>query len=109
MLIIGAGGGGRTHMVSLPRDFESRASANSTTPANYVVIILYCFTKIKQFKFNALILFLKSAKLINMEKLVLIDGNSLLNRAYYATPVFSTKNGVPTNAISDLLNLFLKS
>lgn len=29
----GAGGGGRTHTVLLPRDFESRASANSTTPA----------------------------------------------------------------------------
>lgn len=95
-------------MVSLPRDFESRASANSTTPANYVVIILYCFTKIKQFKFNALILFLKSAKLINMEKLVLIDGNSLLNRAYYATPVFSTKNGVPTNAIFGFIKLIFK-
>ena len=29
----GAGGRGRTDTVSLPRDFESRASANSTTPA----------------------------------------------------------------------------
>lgn len=34
-----------------------------------------------------------------MDKLVLIDGNSLLNRAFYATPVFTTKNGTPTNAI----------
>ncbi len=29
----GADGGGRTHTVLLPRDFESRASANSTTSA----------------------------------------------------------------------------
>ncbi len=34
-----------------------------------------------------------------MDKLVLIDGNSLLNRAFYATPVFTTRNGTPTNAI----------
>ena len=31
--LLGAGGGGRTRMVSLPPDFESGASANSTTPA----------------------------------------------------------------------------
>ena len=31
-----------------------------------------------------------------MEKLVLIDGNSLLNRAYYATPMFTSKSGLPT-------------
>ena len=30
----GADGRGRTDTVSLPRDFESRASANSTTSAN---------------------------------------------------------------------------
>ena len=30
----GAGGGGRTRTVSLPPDFESGASASSTTPAN---------------------------------------------------------------------------
>lgn len=31
--IVGADGGGRTHTISLSRDFESRASANSTTSA----------------------------------------------------------------------------
>ena len=30
----GAGGGTRTHTVSLPTDFESVTSANSITPAN---------------------------------------------------------------------------
>ena len=34
-----------------------------------------------------------------MDKLILIDGNSLLNRAYYAMSVFSTKDGLPTNGI----------
>ncbi|MCD8372748.1 MAG: DNA polymerase I [Clostridia bacterium] len=43
-----------------------------------------------------------------MEKLVLIDGNSLLNRAFYATPVFSTKDGKPTNAIFGFTKLLLK-
>ena len=43
-----------------------------------------------------------------MEKLVLIDGNSLLNRAYYATPVFTTKNGTPTNAIFGFVKLLFK-
>ncbi|MDE6849784.1 MAG: DNA polymerase I, partial [Clostridia bacterium] len=43
-----------------------------------------------------------------MDKLVLIDGNSLLNRAYYATPVFSTSSGQPTNAIFGFTKLILK-
>ena len=43
-----------------------------------------------------------------MEKLVLIDGNSLLNRAYYATPVFTSKSGLPTNGIFGFVKLLLK-
>lgn len=43
-----------------------------------------------------------------MDKLVLIDGNSLLNRAFYATPVFTTKDGRPTNAIFGFVKLLLK-
>ena len=43
-----------------------------------------------------------------MEKLVLIDGNSVLYRAFYATPYFSTSLGVPTNAVYGFLNMFLK-
>lgn len=43
-----------------------------------------------------------------MEKLVLIDGNSLLNRAYYATPIFSTRSGMPTNAIFGFIKLLFK-
>lgn len=43
-----------------------------------------------------------------MEKLVLIDGNSLINRAYYAMPLLLTKDGVPTNAVYGFLNMFFK-
>lgn len=43
-----------------------------------------------------------------MEKLVLIDGNSLLNRAFYATPVFTTKTGTPTNGVFGFIKLLLK-
>ena len=43
-----------------------------------------------------------------MEKLILIDGNSLLNRAYFATPHFSTKEGLPTNGVFGFIKLFLK-
>ena len=43
-----------------------------------------------------------------MEKLVLIDGNSLINRAFYAMPVLSTKNGVITNAVYGFMNMFFK-
>ena len=43
-----------------------------------------------------------------MDKLVLIDGNSLLNRAFYATPLFTTKDGFPSNGIFGFVKLLLK-
>jgi len=43
-----------------------------------------------------------------MEKLVLIDGNSLINRAFYAMPPLLTKDGVPTNAVYGFMNMFFK-
>lgn len=43
-----------------------------------------------------------------MKKLILIDGNSLVNRAYYATPLFTTKSGIPTNGVFGFLKLMLK-
>jgi len=43
-----------------------------------------------------------------MEKLVLIDGNSLINRAFYAMPLLTTKDGVPTNAVYGFMNMFFK-
>ena len=43
-----------------------------------------------------------------MEKLVLIDGNSLINRAFYAMPLLSTKDGLYTNAVYGFMNMFFK-
>lgn len=33
------------------------------------------------------------------EKLLIIDGNALMHRAYHALPEFKSKNGTPTNAV----------
>ena len=43
-----------------------------------------------------------------MNSLVLIDGNSLINRAFYATPPLSTKYGTPTNAVYAFINMLIK-
>ncbi len=43
-----------------------------------------------------------------MEKLVLIDGNSLINRAFYAMPLMTTKNGIYTNAVYGFMNMLFK-
>ena len=43
-----------------------------------------------------------------MDKLILIDGNSLLNRAFYAMNVFSTRDGLPTNGIFGFIKLLFK-
>lgn len=43
-----------------------------------------------------------------MDNLILIDGNSLLNRAYYATKLLTTKDGTPTNAVFGFIKLLLK-
>ena len=43
-----------------------------------------------------------------MKKLVLIDGHSILNRAFYGVPVFTNSNGVHTNAVYGFLNIMFK-
>ena len=42
------------------------------------------------------------------EKLVLIDGHSILNRAFYGVPDLSNAEGLHTNAIYGFLNIMLK-
>ena len=42
------------------------------------------------------------------EKILLIDGNSILNRAFYALPVLTNSNGEFTNAVYGFLNIFFK-
>lgn len=42
-------------------------------------------------------------------KLLAIDGNSILNRAYYGIRLLSNKNGVFTNAVFGFMNIYLKN
>ncbi|MDE6501156.1 MAG: DNA polymerase I [Ruminococcus sp.] len=42
-------------------------------------------------------------------KLLAIDGNSILNRAFYGIRLLSNKNGVPTNAVVGFINIYLKN
>lgn len=43
-----------------------------------------------------------------MSTFLIIDGNSIMNRAFYGIKNLSTKNGVPTNAIYGFINTILK-
>lgn len=43
-----------------------------------------------------------------MKKILIVDGNSLLYRAFYGLPPLSTKKGEFTQAIHGFLNMFLK-
>ena len=43
-----------------------------------------------------------------MKNLIIIDGNSIINRAYYGIRPLSTKSGIPTNAIYGFMNIMLK-
>ncbi len=43
-----------------------------------------------------------------MDKFVLIDGNSLLNRAFYAISPFTARDGQPTNGIFGFVKLLFK-
>ena len=43
-----------------------------------------------------------------MEKLVLIDGHSILNRAFYGVPDLTNSEGLHTNAVYGFLNIMFK-
>ncbi len=47
-------------------------------------------------------------EVICMEKLLIIDGNSIINRAFYGIKLLSTKDGMYTNGIYGFLNIMLK-
>lgn len=42
------------------------------------------------------------------EKILLIDGHSILNRAYYGLPDLTNSEGLHTNAIYGFLNILFK-
>ena len=41
-------------------------------------------------------------------KLMVIDGNSIINRAFYGIRMLTTKDGQPTNAVYGFVNILLK-
>lgn len=41
-------------------------------------------------------------------KLLLIDGNSIMNRAFYGIRLLTNKKGVPTNALTGFMNIYFK-
>ncbi len=43
-----------------------------------------------------------------MKKILVIDGNSIINRAFYGVKPLSTKSGKPTNAIFGMINIISK-
>ena len=43
-----------------------------------------------------------------MEKLLIIDGNSILNRAYYGIRMLNAPDGTPTNGVYGFLNILFK-
>ena len=42
------------------------------------------------------------------EKILLIDGHSILSRAFYGVPFLNNKEGIPTNGIYGFLNILFK-
>ena len=42
------------------------------------------------------------------DKIVLLDGHSILNRAFYGVPDLSNAEGLHTNAVYGFLNILLK-
>ncbi len=45
---------------------------------------------------------------MRMGKLVVVDGNAILHRAFHALPPLTTKNGEPINAVYGLVSMILK-
>ncbi|MGC9171400.1 DNA polymerase I [Caldisericum sp.] len=43
-----------------------------------------------------------------MEKIILVDGSSIIFRAYFALPKFSTSTGIPTSAVYGFLRMLLR-
>ncbi len=43
-----------------------------------------------------------------MKKLLIVDGNSILNRAFYGIRPLTTKDGIPTNAVYGFINILKK-
>lgn len=44
-----------------------------------------------------------------MKKLMIIDGNSIINRAFYGIRLLTNKDNIPTNALMGFLNIYYKN
>ncbi len=44
-----------------------------------------------------------------MKKILIVDGNSILNRAFYGVKPLTTKDGLPTNAVFGMYNIITKN
>lgn len=42
------------------------------------------------------------------DKIMLVDGNSLINRGFYAMPLLTNKDGEYTNGVFGFLNIFFR-
>ena len=42
-----------------------------------------------------------------MDKFVVVDGNSLVNRAFYGLPMLKSLSGKPCNAVYGFINILL--
>ncbi len=51
---------------------------------------------------------LRSEELVMSEKIILIDGHSIMNRAFYGIPLLSSSKGLHTNAVYGFLNIMFK-
>ena len=43
-----------------------------------------------------------------MKKLLILDSNSIINRAYYGVRALSASDGMPTNAVYGFMNMLIK-
>lgn len=46
---------------------------------------------------------------MDQKKLLIVDGHSILNRAFYGIPLLTNKEGQPTNAVYGFMNILLKA
>lgn len=44
-----------------------------------------------------------------MKKVLLVDGHSIANRAFYGVPLLSNAQGIYTNAVYGFINILLKN
>ena len=99
-----------------PHDFESCASANSATPAwqiscaSYILPHTFFVCNKNFFDTQNLIgyyVIINGQEQI-MKKIVLVDGHSILNRAFYGIPDLTDGKGRHTNAVYGFLNILFK-